>query len=320
MLVDDESNHLMIKAARGIEEHIWRETKVPIGEGIAGRVAIEGNTRFIHDLKEQGLTAAQEVGLGPTRSMISVPLMIRGEIFGVLNVADKARDRRFLEEDLTLLKALVQKAALTIENQALYESVYTTLTDTLFSLVTTIEAKDPYTRDHSQRVTQWAVQVAEALQVSTEEIDGIRFAGYLHDIGKIGIPDSILMKSTGLTNDEEAIIRTHPIIGERIVKPLGLLPLESSLIRHHHERWDGEGYPDGLRGEEIPLAARILAVADTYDAITSNRTYRESRKAVHALKELESSVGRQFDRRVVLAFRDVVLNRGENLHSAAQEA
>ncbi len=309
MLVDDETNCLVIKAAVGMDEDIQRQTIVRIGDGIAGKVALDGVPLLIKDIEQSEFRDLALVGRYRTHSLISVPVLMRGEVFGVLNVADKGSGRSFLEEDLTLLSALAQKAALAIENQALYESIFTTLTDTLLSLVSTIEARDPYTKDHSQRVTQWAVRIAELMGISQEELDAIKFAGYLHDIGKIGIRDSILMKPTELTQEEEAIIRTHPIIGERIVKPLGLLPLERSVIRHHHEWWDGRGYPDGLKAEEIPLPARILAVADAYDAITSDRVYRRARPSVEALREIERRTGSQFDRKVVLAFREVVLRQ-----------
>jgi putative nucleotidyltransferase with HDIG domain len=316
MLVDDETEDLVIKAARGMPPEVQRETRLPLGQGIAGRVAVQGRPLFIRDIRESGWADCAEFGRYRTTSLISVPVLIRGEVFGVLNVADKAAEGEFLEEDLTLLSALAQKAALAIENQALYESIYTTLTDTLLSLVSTIEARDPHTRDHSQRVTHWAVEIAHRMGIRQDEIELIKFAGYLHDIGKIGIRDSILMKPALLTPEETAVIRTHPVIGERIVQPLGLLPMERSVIRHHHERWDGKGYPDGLSREEIPLPARILAVADAFDAITSDRVYRKGRPALDAIRELKRCAGSQFDRDVVLAFEGVLADEAGARHAA----
>ena len=303
MLLDEESNRLVIKAARGMDQDVRQEVSVPLGEGVSGKVAMSGEPLMVTDIRESSLAGS---GSYRTGSLISVPLRIGGNVFGVLNVTDKLSGDSFRNEDLTLLKALAQKASLALENQALYESIYTTLTDTLLSLVTTIEARDPYTRDHSQRVTQWAVRIAQRMGLSQEELDMLRFAGYLHDIGKIGIRDSILMKPAHLTEEEMSIIRTHPIIGERIVKPLGLLPLERSVIRHHHERWDGTGYPDGLEGKKIPLPARILAVADGFDAMTSDRVYRRGRPSGEALSEIERLAGTQFDREVVAAFKEVL--------------
>jgi putative nucleotidyltransferase with HDIG domain len=320
MLVDEETNRLVIRASRGIDPRIQEGTQQPLGEGIAGKVAIEGKPLIVRNIEETDLEVAAGTGRYLTSSLISVPLLIRKEVFGVLNVADKKSGKSFREEELTLLSALAHKAVLAIENQALYESIYTTLTDTLLSLVSTIEARDPYTKDHSQRVTQWAVQIAHAMGLGQDEVDVMKFAGYLHDIGKIGIRDSILMKPMTLTTEEMSIIRTHPIIGERIVKPLGLMPLERSIIRHHHERWDGKGYPDGLQGEEIPLPARILAVADVFDAITSNRVYRKARPPAEALRELQRSVGSQFDRQVVLAFQEIFAKQDWESLDAARTA
>ncbi len=300
MLLDEEKKCLVIKAGLGMDQELRSRRSLPLGKGIPGKVAMEGRAVMLKGRPGMGSAGKGE---GKGGSMVCVPLHIGGEVFGVLSVAEKASGRGFGKEDLALLTALAQKAALAMENQALHESIHTTLTDTLVSLVSTIEARDPYTRDHSHRVTQWAVRIARKMGFPTEELDMLRFAGYLHDIGKIGIRDSILMKPCGLTAEEISIIRTHPIIGERIVKPLGLLPLERSVIRHHHERWDGKGYPDGLKGEEIPLAARILAVADGFDAMTSDRVYRRGRPPEEALKEIERLAGIQFDRNVVVAFK-----------------
>lgn len=305
MLVDDSSQRLVVRASIGMPKDALRGFSLPLGEGIAGRVAKEGSP-LVMDANTGVRGGEVPEFRGPASSLISVPILIKGEVVGVINVADKRSKEPFVKEDVALLGALAQKAALAVENHALYESIYSTLMDTLLSLVTTIEAKDPYTKDHSQRVTTWAVQIAQLMGLEQDEVDGIKFAGYLHDIGKIGIPDSILLKPTRLTLEEEEIIRSHPIIGERIVKPLGLMPIERSVIRHHHERWDGKGYPDGLRGEEIPLPARILAVADSYDAIISDRVYKRARTEEDALKELQQGVGTQFDGRVVEAFAQML--------------
>ncbi len=309
MLLDEESNSLLIKAALGMGQELPEKSSIPLGEGIPGKVVLEGRPLILKAAEEAGSARCGSQGRG---SLISVPLRIGGEVFGVLNVYEKRSGGSFCKEDLSLLTALAQKAALALENQALHESIYTTLTETLVSLVSTIEARDPYTRDHSQRVTQWAVRIAQKMGLPKEDLDMLRFAGYLHDIGKIGIRDSILMKPARLTEEEVSVIRTHPVIGERIVKPLGLLPLERSVIRHHHERWDGRGYPDGLKGQEIPLPARILAVADGFDAMTSDRVYRHGRPVGEAMGEIERLAGTQFDKEVVAAFKEVLEEVGSN--------
>ncbi len=230
-----------------------------------------------------------------------VPLFIRDEVFGVLSVASPVHDRNF-EEGIFLLHLLAEKASLTIENLLLYESVIQNLHATLKALVRSLEAKDPYTKEHSHRVTEVAVSIATLMGCSAEEMDSLRFAGPLHDIGKIGISDQILMKPGKLTKDEYEIIKAHPVIGAEIVGHLGLLPVEKAIIRHHHERWDGRGYPDGLRQGEIPRLSRILAVADTFDAMTSCRPYRKALSVEKAEQEIEKNGGSQFDPEVVEAF------------------
>jgi len=168
--------------------------------------------------------------------------------------------------------------------------------------VNALEAKDPYTRHHSERVTTYAIAIAERLNCSAEQVESLRTVGYLHDIGKIGIADRILNKPASLTPEEYELIKRHPIIGESIVSELGLNAEQRAIIRHHHERWDGKGYPDGLAGEEVPLLARIVAVADAFDSMTSLRAYRAGMRDADAIEELRSNLGRQFDPRVVAAF------------------
>ncbi len=239
-------------------------------------------------------------GCSPGHHLL-VPIFIRDEVFGVLSVSSPIRDKSF-EESIFLLHLLAEKASLTIENLLLYESVIQNLHATLKALVRSLEAKDPYTKEHSHRVTEVAVSIATIMACTPEEMDSLRFAGPLHDIGKIGISDQILMKPGKLTKDEYEIIKSHPVIGAEIVGHLGLLPVEKAIIRHHHERWDGRGYPDGLKQEEIPLLSRILAVADTFDAMTSCRPYREALSIRKAEQEIKRNAGSQFDPEVVEAF------------------
>jgi len=302
MLMNPENKKLEIKAFRGYPLDSDKKRSLRLGEGIAAKVAKEGRPLLIKDIRQWQAFLEMPPVSADTRSFLSVPLLIKGEVLGVLNAVDKTNGKGFSNDDMKLLSAVVQRAALCLENLALYESVYNNLADTLRSLVSTIEARDPNTKHHSHRVTQWSVEMARILSVDTEDIEIIQFAGYLHDIGKIGIPDSILMKPGTLNAEEYEIIKTHPAIGENIVKHLNLLPKEKTLIRHHHERWDGKGYPDRLAGEEIQFLARILAVADSFDAMTSDRVYRKARVMEDALCELKQCAGSQFDPFIVDAF------------------
>ena len=168
--------------------------------------------------------------------------------------------------------------------------------------VETIEARDPYTKQHSANVSAYAMSIAKAYGCSQDEIAKLNVSGNLHDIGKIGIPDTILLKPGRLTDEEYKIIKKHPVIGSNIIGHFGMWTDEQSIIRHHHERFDGKGYPDGLKGEEIPLLSRILSVADVYDALTTDRSYRRKMPDHVAVKIIRENAGSQFDPNVVNIF------------------
>uniref|UniRef100_A0A832ED64 Response regulator n=1 Tax=Desulfacinum infernum TaxID=35837 RepID=A0A832ED64_9BACT len=230
------------------------------------------------------------------------PLWIRGELFGFLALFHDEGGRHPSGDEEGLLDFLVKKAALAVENMALYESLISNFYGILRSLVNALEAKDPYTGKHSERVTQFAVELAEEMAIGETHIEMLKTVGYLHDIGKIGMPDEILNKPGALTWEEYEIVKRHPVIGESIIKDLGLGTEERAIIRHHHERWDGKGYPDGLAGHDIPLLARIVAVADAFDAMTSKRAYRDSLPVEKAVAEIVNNRNKQFDPDVVDAF------------------
>ena len=301
MLYDKENQELLIKTARGLSNNIVKSSIVKSGESISGKVA--QRKKPICVLKSDLIEGAKvPEGFEHIKaSFLSVPIIINDEMFGVLNLTDKLDSSDFSKNDEFLILTLAQKAAIKIENNALYESLYANLLDTLKSLVTIIEAKDLYTQQHSARVTAYALKFAEEMKCSEEDLEILAFAGYLHDIGKIGISDSILTKSGKLTPSEYEAIKLHPVIGDHIVEPLGLLQTEREIIKYHHERPDGKGYPEGLMGEEIPRLARIMAVADAFDAMTSTRSYRQALELDFAVEELKRYSGKMFDLEVVKA-------------------
>jgi len=231
--------------------------------------------------------------------LLSIPFRIRQELFGVMLIGGKGNGGTFSQEDQFLMNFLAERTAQNIENLALYDSLKENLFATLGALVSAIEARDPYTRQHSQRVTQVALRIAQAMDRPFEDCRRLESSGPLHDIGKIGIDDHILKKPDRLTEKEFKNIQAHPLIGVHIVSPLGLDEQELAVIRNHHERWDGKGYPDGLKGTDIPLLARILSVADAFDAMNSDRAYREALPFGHCLEELVKNKGAQFDPEVV---------------------
>lgn len=250
-------------------------------------------------------------GLSLHTEILFIPFTLKDEVFAILGLYGKADQTAFADDEISIILTFAKKASLRIENNALYEVFYNNLINTLKSLVISIEARDSYTKQHSERVAIYSLQIAEVMGLSDEEKDAIRFGGYLHDIGKIGVRDTILLKADKLTEEEEIEIKLHPIKGDEIVKPIRFFPKERDLIRYHHERFDGTGYPDGLKGENIPINARILSVADAYDAMTSSRPYRDARDHDFTMQEIKRGMGSQFDTEVVKAFLQTQIGAGK---------
>jgi putative nucleotidyltransferase with HDIG domain len=180
------------------------------------------------------------------------------------------------------------------------------------SLVNSLEAKDVYTKNHSEQVAYYAVAIGKALGMDSASLESLRNAAYLHDIGKLGIKDEIILKKSFLTEEEREIIKKHPLITREILKPLRIKKEEMEACLYHHERYNGDGYPEGLAGEKIPLMARILAVADSLSAMISERPYRKKMEIKDAIKELRTNAGKQFDEKIVNVLIDVIENLKES--------
>ncbi len=235
-------------------------------------------------------------------ALMCVPLMIRDHVFGVLCIQKRSNREAFSEKDLHYILSLTKRASLNLENKILYESIFNNILETFKSLIASIQARDFYTEEHSLRVTKMAVRLARALKCSDQEIESLKVAGTLHDIGKIAIPDQILLKIDKLTAAEYTVIQDHPVIGENILKPMLLFDREREIILHHHERWDGKGYPRGLAGNEIPYLSRILSIADSFDAMITDRPYRKAMDIETALAELKRNCSTQFDAEICNCF------------------
>jgi response regulator RpfG family c-di-GMP phosphodiesterase len=290
------ANREALPEAGGTAESAERPNNIPAGLiALIKNIALDETPLIIAD------TSAHELS-HHALSLIGVPLKIRDTVFGVLVAAKTKNSLHFNEKDLYYLSFMVQQAAYLVENLALYENIYENLFATLSALVKAVEARDAYTKEHSNRVKDTAILIAKAYGCSKEDIDVLDFAGRLHDIGKIGIRDDILLKPGRLTDAEYEKIKEHPLIGESIIGQLGLWEREKKIVRHHHEWMDGSGYPDGLKGEDIPLLARILSVADAYDAMMSNRAYRKEMPKAEVLKMMSDGRGVQFDPQLVDIF------------------
>jgi HD-GYP domain-containing protein (c-di-GMP phosphodiesterase class II) len=246
-----------------------------------------------------------------TRSSLCVPLKVKEKPIGVLSVSDKQTGDPFDEGDLEILVTLAHQIAATIYSAQLYEDLEASYLSAVRALANSLDAKDTYTRGHSERVARYSMEIGRVMNLTTDEIKTLHIGALLHDIGKIGISESIINKSSRLTDNEFETIKTHPSRGASIIEPAKFLKEKLPLIKYHHERFDGKGYPDGLKGTDIPMLARIICVADSYDAMTSKRAYRDTMPRVEARNELIRCSGSQFDPKVVTAFLEVLVDESK---------
>jgi putative nucleotidyltransferase with HDIG domain len=232
-----------------------------------------------------------------------VPIFFNEEFLGCIFLGAK-NDRQTCcsLEEIKFLKKIEYYASISLVNVIRYERLKDSYWDSVRSLANAIESKDVYTCGHSERVVEYSLIVGKEMGLSKKKLELLKFGGILHDIGKIAIDDEIIKKRTKLTPTEQQVIRLHPVEGEKMISPISFLKEAKNIIRHHHEKWDGSGYPDGLFKEEIPLLARVVQVVDTFDAITSSRFYRGRQTMDYALEEIKKFAGTQFDPSIVYYF------------------
>ncbi|MBF0407671.1 MAG: GAF domain-containing protein [Candidatus Riflebacteria bacterium] len=303
ILFDEDTNMLNVKVFKGLNRECTKKP-IRIGEGIAGKVFEKGEPMLINNLSEENITDPAS-GSG-VRSSLCVPLQVKKRKLGVLSVSDKLSGESFDNNDLDMLFTLASQIAITINNAKLYEDLEASYLAAVRALANSLDAKDPYTLGHSERVALYSVEIGKKMALLPQQIKDLHIGALLHDIGKIGISENIINKSTRLTSDEFELIKTHPARGASIIEPAKFLKEKIPLIKNHHERYDGKGYPDGLKGEKIPLLARIVCVADSYDAMTSKRAYRDNIGNDAATAELLNCAGTQFDPAVVDAFVELL--------------
>ena len=303
ILIDQDSGDMFFEVAIGDKGEKVKEIRLKKGEGIAGWVAEKGEAIIIHDVQsdQRFFKTADKRSTFITRDMVCVPVKTKDKVIGVLEAINR-KNGIFDEEDKEALTSLANQVAVAIENANLYQELREVFYGTAQALAETIEKRDPYTGGHTKRVMNYSIAIGKAMGLSKKEIEDLRLAAILHDVGKIGVRDNILLKEDRLDPEELEKMNMHPQYGADILNHVKKLKDIIPGVRGHHERIDGKGYPDNLKDGDIPTIARIIAVADTFDAMTTDRPYRKAMSSETALEELRKNSGIQFDKDVVEAF------------------
>lgn len=302
-MYDEEANDFFFEVATGQAGEAVKQIRVPWGKGMVGWAAEHMQTLLVPDVTQDPrfYSKVDEKSKFQTRNAITVPLKPKDKLIGVAQVLNKTGGT-FTPEDVELFETLSRQAAVAIENARLYTDLQELFINLIRTVVALIDAKDDYTAGHSSRVTRYALMIADQIGYSSEDRKRLELGALLHDVGKIGMPDAILKKPSGLTDEEFAIVKHHPAAGAEALAPIKQMKEIIPLVRGHHERLDGKGYPDGLAGEKISRDAQIVCICDAYDAMNSDRPYRKGLGMAESVKRLRQSTGTQFNPTMVEAF------------------
>lgn len=321
MLYEKGGSELVIMASVGIPDDVAGQVRIRKGDGIAGWVAEHGEALLVDDIEKDHRFLKHRDRPYGTDSFISAPLLMsvpikyRHRTLGVINVNNKVGGGVFTGEDLEFVTNLAGQAAVAAEHALMFQELEETRFEAIMALAEALEFKDASTGRHSDRVLKLSRRVADRMGLDARSKDLLRYAAVLHDIGKIGVPEHILQKPASLTPEEFAVIKEHPRLGAQILRKISFLEEVAQVIFTHHEWFDGSGYPTGLAGNDIPIVARIVAIMDAYDAMTSDRPYRKALAQETAMAQLKSLAGRQFDPEIVEVFLSVLAVDGETVAS-----
>jgi len=301
LLYEEQSGNYQVKSFIGFDGENISGLRVNRDKGILSHVTRDV-TGYLMQSKDELFHWDEILPDEPEfKSFIAYPIHNITGIPAIILIYDKRDNKNLSRKDYEIVKIIADQATSSVENSKLYESIKMNYYNTVRALAIAIEANDPYTRGHSERVSSYAIIIAHTMGLSEEAIHEIEYYAILHDIGKIGIPGEILHKDGALTDSEYEIMKTHSQIGADIIASIGFLQKVTSLIRYHHEHWDGSGYYH-LKGEQIPIQARIVGVADAYDAMVSDRPYRKAMSSTEAIVELKKYSGIQFDPAIIKVF------------------
>jgi HD-GYP domain-containing protein (c-di-GMP phosphodiesterase class II) len=304
-LVDEEAGFIKCRYATGPEAEMLKGFAVSLSaKSIVGTSVSRKKSIIIKDAQKDRRRArsADEWTGFVTRSLMTVPLVLKSKSIGAIQAVNKRGGRLFNQEDLDLFRAIADSAALAVNNAQLLAQLQNSYDLTLEALSSALDLRDRETEGHSRRVVEYTARLAEQIGLDKDIIKNIRRGALIHDIGKIGVPDAVLHKPGPLDGDERKIIQRHPQAGHDMLDNIPYLREEIQIVLGHQEKWDGTGYPNGLHGEEIPLGARLFMIADTFDALTSDRPYRMGRPYADARRIIEEESGKQFDPQAVAAF------------------
>ena len=301
-----DSRVLVHSLSKGVRLELVENLQIPFDSPLGSILASHEKPLGIEELENYPGAGDQVRAIAAAGFILCHSIHVKGRFIGVLLLGERVHGNGFTQLDMEMLASLSSSAGIAIENARLYNELQETYLATIKAFVNTIEAKDPYTRGHTERVAEYATAVAEGMGLAPEEVETIRFGAILHDIGKLGVYEQILWKPTALDEDEWKIVKSHPETGASILGGIRFLEKAIDIVRHHHERLDGKGYPDGLKDNELSLNARIACVADSFDAMTSDRPYRDALPVEEAVAQMEKKSGTQFDPRVTQTFTRLI--------------
>jgi putative nucleotidyltransferase with HDIG domain len=320
--VDGEDRIIKCRYATGPEAEMLKGFAVSLkAKSVVGTSVTRRKSIIIRDAQKDRRRArsADEWTGFVTRSLMTVPLVLKGEAIGAIQAVNKRGGHLFNQEDLDLFRAIADSAAMAVNNAQLMAELENSYDLTLEALSSALDLRDRETEGHSRRVVEYTARLAEQVGLDKEVIKNIRRGALIHDIGKIGVPDAILHKPGSLNEEETLIIQRHPEAGYKMLEDITYLEEERLIVRRHQEKWNGTGYPYGLRGEEIPLGARLFMIADTFDALTSDRPYRMGRPYEAARQIIEEESGKQFDPQAVAAFLAIPAEEWQQIRAQVME-